>query len=266
MNNKPIGIFDSGIGGLTVLHEIIRTLPHENLIYLGDTARVPYGSRDKDIITQFSLELTKFLLKEDPKALVVACNTISATCLEAIQTMSPVPVIGVIEPTIKEAVKMTKTSHIGVIGTRATIASKMYEEEIHSLHYDMQITAKACPLFVPLAEEGWFSHPASRLIADEYLKDLRDTTIDTLILGCTHYPLLKNTIQEAVGEKIKLIDSARPTADALKQLLEDNNLLRTEGKPEYKFFVTDSPTISERTAHTFFNGAFPGRLEKVALA
>jgi glutamate racemase len=180
--------------------------------------------------------------------------------------MSPVPVIGVIEPTIKEAVKMTKTSHIGVIGTRATVASKMYEEEIHSLHYDMQITAKACPLFVPLAEEGWFDHPASRLIADEYLKDLKDTTIDTLILGCTHYPLLKTIIQEAVGEKIKLIDSARPTADALKQLLEDNNLLRTEGKPEYRFFVTDSPTISERTAHTFFNGTFPGRLEKVTLA
>ncbi len=266
MNNKPIGIFDSGIGGLTVTHEIIRTLPHENLIYLGDTARVPYGSRDKDIITQFSLELTRFLLKEDPKAIVVACNTISATCLEAIQAISPVPVIGVVEPTIKEAISTTKTSHIGVIGTRATIASKIYEEKIRSLHHDIQITTKACPLFVPLAEEGWFDHAASKLIADEYLKELRETTIGTLILGCTHYPLLKNIIQEAVGDDIKLIDSARPTAEALKQLLKDNNLLRTEGEPEYKFFVTDSPTISERTARVFFHGAFPGRLEKVTLA
>lgn len=264
MKTAPIGIFDSGIGGLTVAKEIIRVLPHESIIYLGDTARVPYGTRDKKTITQFSLELAKFLLKQKVKVLVVACNTISATCLSQIQKISPVPVIGVIDATVQEALEDTNTRVIGVIGTRATINSKAYEKSIKKLNIKVKIVSQACPLFVPLAEEGFISHPASKLIADEYLKIYKSSKADTLILGCTHYPILALLIQSAVGKKVKSIDSALPTAKALKKLLQEKNLFNNGSKkPKLKFYVTDAPERVYKIANLFFDNKFPGKLEKV---
>ncbi len=263
MKDRPIGVFDSGIGGLTVVKEIIRELPNEYLIYLGDTARVPYGTRGREVITKFALELAKFLLQEKPKALVVACNTISATCLSAIEAISPVPVIGVIDSTIREAIKSTKTKSIGVIGTRATIASKIYEEKIRSIDPKVAVTSKACPLFVPLAEEGYSTHKASYQIATEYLSDMNKQNIDALILGCTHYPLLRPVIQKSVGRDILLIDSAKPTAHELKNLLEKKNLLRSKQEVTYKFFVTDAPDRTKQIAKIFYGNTFPGNIQHV---
>ncbi len=263
MKTAPIGIFDSGIGGLTVAKEIIRLLPNESIIYLGDTARVPYGTRDKKTITQFALELARFLLKQKVKVLVVACNTISATCLSQIQKISPVPVIGVIDATIQEALKVSRNQSIGVIGTRATVNSKIYERKLRIQNSKFRIRTQACPLFVPLAEEGFVNHPAAKLIADEYLKIYKNSKTDTLILGCTHYPILAKLIQKSVGKKVKLVDSAHPTAKALKKLLEQNNLLNNSGKPALKFYVTDAPERVYKIANLFFNNKFPGLLEKV---
>lgn len=264
MKHAPIGIFDSGIGGLTVAKQIISLLPNENIIYLGDTARVPYGTRDKKTITQFSLQLVKFLLKQKIKVLVVACNTISATSLLEIKKLSPVPVIGVIDATVQEVLGDTKIRTIGVIGTRATINSKAYEKSIKEINIKVKIISQTCPLFVPLAEEGFINHPASKLIAGEYLKIYKNSKVDTLILGCTHYPILVKLIQRTVGKKIKLIDSALPTAKALKKLLQEKNLLNNGSKkPQLKFYVTDAPERVYKIANLFFDNKFPGKLEKV---
>lgn len=274
MNDSPIGIFDSGIGGLTVVKEIIRLLPKEPIIYLGDTARVPYGTRDKETITRFALELTKFVLKKKVKILVVACNTISATSLPEIQKVSPVPVMGVIIPTINEALESSRTLRIGVIGTRATINSKAYEKTLSIKDTRQQrgspktarlkIVSVTCPLFVPLAEEG-LQNDAIQIISDGYLAGFKKTKIDTLILGCTHYPILKKFIQKSVGKNIRLIDSANPTAKALKNLLEEKGLLSIGSVPSRKFFVTDAPERTYKIANLFFDGNFPGKLEKVRL-
>lgn len=265
MSNKasPIGIFDSGIGGLTVVKEIIRVLPDENLIYFGDTARVPYGNRGKEVITGFALEITKFLLEKKVKALVVACNTMSAVSLAEIEKISSVPVIGVIKPTIKHAIAITKSKRVGVIGTRATINSKVYEKLIKSENGAIQVYQQSCPLFVPLAEEGYFNHPAAKLIASEYLSKFEEIKIDTLILGCTHYPLLTNLIQNVVGKKITIVDSAKPTAAELKSILIKNNLLNNSKKATKTFYITDAPERVYQTANLFFDYNFPGQLEKV---
>lgn len=263
MNNNPIGIFDSGIGGLTVTKEIVRQLPEESIIYLGDTARVPYGTRSKEVVTKFALELVNFLLKKKVKFLVVACNTISATCLDEIIKISPVPVLGVIEPTIAAAVKKTKQNKIGVIGTTGTISSKAYEQKIHKINSKIKVLSQACPLFVPLAEDG-ISNQATKLIADGYLKQLKNKGIDTLILGCTHYPVLQKIIQESIGKKVQLIDSAKPTAEKLKQLLEEKNLLSV-GKTKYEFYVTDAPDRVLKVAGSFFGQVLNGRLKQVSL-
>lgn len=267
MNNQPIGIFDSGIGGLTVAHAIINELPDESTVYLGDTARVPYGTRDKDVITEFALQLTGRLLREKVKALIVACNTISATCLDEIKKASPVPVIDVIQPTVDEAVRKTKNLNIGVIGTHATIESQIYNEKIKELNPNIRIYTQACPLFVPLAEEGFQEHPSTKLIAEEYLAGLRTSGIDTLILGCTHYPLLKKIIQEVIGEQVTLIDSAQPTADALKQLLIEKNLLNND-QPQTtteKFYVTNTPELGQKSVDLFFGDSHNIKLEKIVL-
>lgn len=252
MNNSPIGIFDSGIGGLTVAKEIVKLLPNESFIYLGDTARVPYGPRSKEIITKFAKELANFLLKRRVKCLVVACNTISATCLDEIKAMSLVPVFGVVEPTIELAIKITKVNRIGIIGTMGTINSRVYEKKIHKINSKIKVYSVSCPLFVPIAEEGLDSHPATRLIAEEYLKGFKIKNIDTLILGCTHYPLLKKIIGEVMGKRITLVDSAKPTAENLKKFLKDRNLLSGNEKPEYTFYVTDAPERVSKVAGRFF--------------
>jgi len=265
MNNQPIGICDSGIGGLTVAKEIIKQLPYENIVYLGDTARVPYGVRDKETITKFALELIKFLINKNVKAIVVACNTISATCLPELQKISPVPVIGVIKPTVDEVVNKIKSKIIGVIGTRATINSRSYETEIKNLSDKTVIFSQACPLFVPLAEEGFIDHPSTKIIAEEYLKIFEGKKIDALILGCTHYPILKDTIQEVVGKEIKIIDPAIPTTKQLIKLLKEKNIFGNSQNPTRHFYFTDITPQTEKTINIFFEGKLPGKLEKINL-
>ncbi len=253
---KAIGIFDSGIGGLTVLKEIVKKLPQENIIYLGDTARVPYGIRSPETVTRYSFENTQFLLSQDIKMLVVACNTASAISLGAVKKEYPLPVIGVLEPGARAAVLATKTRKIGIIGTEATIGSGAYEREILRLAPDVKAFSLACPLFVSLAEEGWTDNDVAALVAERYLSPLRGTGIDTLVLGCTHYPLLKPVISRAVGTDITLIDSARETAKEVVDVLEKLKW-RENGKGEglRKFFVTDTPARFEKIGKRFLDDA-----------
>jgi glutamate racemase len=248
MNNKAIGIFDSGVGGLTVFKEVKKVLPSESIIYLGDTARVPYGIRSKETVTRYSIENTEFLLSKGIKLLVIACNTASSLSMEEIKKRTSIPVIGVIEPGARAALRATRNKKIGIIGTEATIKSRAYPEAIKKIDSSVEVFSKACPLFVPLVEEGWTSGTVTRLVAETYLKELKEKGIDTLILGCTHYPLLKPVISEVMGEDVQLIDSAVETALAVKQVIEDNGLRinncyfsHQSQKPYYNFYVTDSP-------------------------
>lgn len=238
-NSKAIGIFDSGIGGLTVAKEITHLLPNEHIIYIGDTARVPYGTRGNKVITEFATQLAKFLLKQEVKFLVIACNTISATCLETIQQISPVPVIGVIKPTVTYTLSITKNNFIGILGTPTTINSQVYNITIHALRPQTKIISQACPLFVPLVEEGLLTHPGTKIFAKEYLSVFRNTQIDTIILGCTHYPLLSSIIKEVVGPEVVLVDSAKPTAFALQDELRTRQLLNNVLQPKREFYFTD---------------------------
>lgn len=262
MNNNPIGVFDSGIGGLTVTKEIVRQLPNESIIYLGDTARVPYGPRSKEAITKFALELTEFLLKRKVKCLVVACNTISATCLDEITKISPVPVLGVVEPAVKFALQ--KGQKIGVIGTTGTINSKAYEKKISEFNSKIKVISVACPLFVPIAEEGFGDHLATKLIVEHYLSELKDAKIDTLILGCTHYPLLSKSIQEVIG-RVNLIDSAGPSALELEKLLQERSLLSENKNPTLEIFVTDAPGRVYEVASRFFGKELGDKIKKITL-
>ncbi len=249
---KAIGIFDSGIGGLTVLKEIVAKMPRENIIYLGDTARVPYGIRSPETVTRYSFENTQFLLSQEIKMLVIACNTASAISLDAVKKEYPLPVIGVLEPGARAAAAATKTRKIGVIGTEATIKSGAYEKEIKRLAPDIEVRSLACPLFVPLAEEGWTDNDVAELVAGKYLAPFRGAGIDTLVLGCTHYPLLKAVISRAVGSGINLIDSATETAKEVAVVLEK---LRWQGGGSgeglRKFFVTDAPARFESIGKRF---------------
>ena len=263
MSSNPIGVFDSGIGGLTVVKEVLKELPSENIIYLGDTARIPYGTRSKEVIKKFALELTSFLLKRKVKFLVVACNTISSTCLDAIKQMSPVPVLGVIKSAAKEAAGKTKTNVIGIIGTEATISSKSYEKEIKRINPKAKIITRACPLFVSLAEEGLINGEATKLIAEEYLKTFKKSNVDTLILGCTHFPILKKVIQRVVGENVLLIDTAHPTALRLKEILTKENLLNGKTNVKHEFYVTDAPDRVYKVAATFLGSTLNGKLKKI---
>jgi glutamate racemase len=250
--DKPVGIFDSGIGGLTVVKEIIRLLPHENLVYFGDTARVPYGIKSKETIIKFSLENTLFLLQQDVKMIVVACNTSSSLALPIIRRHFKIPIIGVIMPGAKEAVYATKNKRIGVIGTRATIHSGAYDEEIKRLDASIKVFSQACPMFVPLVEEGWTQDAITTKVAQKYLEPLKAKGIDTLILGCTHYPLLKNKIQEVVGKDIKLVDSAQQVAVEVKQVLSQEGLLNQDKiRPSREYFVSDEVAIFKNVAKSF---------------
>ncbi len=224
--DKPIGVFDSGIGGLTVVSEIVAALPGESIVFLGDTARVPYGTRGPEVISRFASELADFLTELDVKYLVAACNTISSTCLDVIEERSPVPVLGVVSPAVRAAVRQTRTGRIGVIGTRATVASSVYERRIKALDGRIEVFSAACPMFVPLAEEGMLDTSATRLIAEDYLRELRSKDIDVLILGCTHYPILRGVIQDVIGPDVTLVDSSHPTATELSASLRDLHLTR----------------------------------------
>jgi glutamate racemase len=240
--NSPIGVFDSGIGGLTVLKEINRVLPAEGTIYLGDTARVPYGSKSGDTVTRYSLEIAKFLVKQGIKLLVVACNTASAISIETIKKESPVPVIGVIDPGARAAIHASTAKRIGVIGTNTTIKSNTYLKAMKELDKGVHVFAMPCPLFVPLIEEGWIKGKIAVLIAKKYLRYFKDKKIDTLLLGCTHYPLLKPVLSEVMGDRITLVDSAIETGKEIKRVIKETGLERkSEIKPLRRFYVTDSP-------------------------
>lgn len=265
MNNNPIGVFDSGIGGLTVVKEIIKQLPNEHLIYLGDTARVPYGPRSKEIVIQFAKELAAFLLKRNVKVLVVACNTISSFALPEIRKLTNIPVLGVVKPAAQEAVNKSGGKRIGVIGTTGTINSKAYEEEIKKVDPGIEVTSVGCPLFVPLAEEGLHVHQGAKLIAQDYLSDIKNAGVDTLILGCTHYPLLLQTIGDILGSDITLINPAVPTTRELIKLLTDKNLLAEKSNSKLEIFVTDAPRRVYQVASRFFGEDLVDKIKKVTL-
>ena len=242
IRNAPVGVFDSGVGGLTVAREIMRNLPSEKIVYFGDTARVPYGSKSKETITRYSRQIIRFLMEQDVKAIVIACNTASAFALETVRHEFPLPIIGVIRAGAEVAAAGTRNKRVGVIGTEGTIGSGIHEELLHSLDPEIQVFGKACPLFCPLVEEGWTHDPLTREVASRYLKELQDKDIDTLILGCTHYPLLRSTIREIMGESVRLVNPAYETALELKRLLEKEDLCSQETREEefpYRFYVSD---------------------------
>ena len=237
--SAPIGVFDSGLGGLTVAHAIMRQLPSESLIYFGDTARVPYGPKSPETVRRYSREIAAYLLEQGVKAIVVACNTATAHALPALQDELDVPVIGVVEPGARAAVRASRNGRIGVIATNGTIKSGAYVRAIHAAAPDADVLALACPLFVPLVEEGWTEHDATRAIAREYLEPFRDHAVDTLVLGCTHYPLLKPLIADIVGPDVRLIDSAEETAADTQRLLAEHSLGAPAGSARYRFVASD---------------------------
>jgi len=237
--NAPLGVFDSGIGGLTVARALFERLPKESVIYFGDTARVPYGPKSPETVRRYSAEILAYLVKRGVKAVVVACNTSTAHALDHLKANASVPVVGVIEPGARAAVAATKTGTIGVIGTAGTIASGAYERAIKKLRAGARVHVQACPLFVPLVEEGWFDHPATELIAREYLEPLKQARVDVLVLGCTHYPLLKPLLGRVMGAGVTLVDSAEETAKAVTLELEEKGLLAAGGSHEHLFVVSD---------------------------
>lgn len=263
MLHRAIGIFDSGVGGLTVFKEIMQRLPGEDLLYLGDTARVPYGTKSAATVQQYALESAGFLVDQGIKLLVVACNTASAVALPALRERFQLPVIGVIEPGARRAAT-SRNGHIGVIGTEGTINSGRYVEAIHSLLPAAQVFSVACPLFVPLAEEGWAEHEVTRLTAREYLTPLIEVGIDTLVLGCTHYPLLRRTLQQVLGERVNLVDSAEETASCVADLFRSQGLNRPSHGGRRGFFVTDVPTRFERVGRAFL-GCDLGQVKQVRI-
>lgn len=243
LRGAPIGVFDSGVGGLTVAREIMRQIPNEKIIYFGDTARVPYGSKSRETITKYSRQIVNFLREQKVKAIVAACNTASAYALDEIEKEIDIPIIGVVKPGAKIAAESTRNGKIGVIGTEGTIGSRIYSTYINEINRKIRVLGKACPLFVPLVEEGLWQDPVTDEIATRYLSELIDCDIDTLILGCTHYPLIRSTVGRIMGENVTLVNPAYETARELKELLERENLLN-ETKPElgnnrYRFYVSD---------------------------
>ena len=238
---KAIGVFDSGVGGLTVVKELMRQLPGEDIIYFGDTARVPYGTKSKETVIRFSIEDILFLLKHKVKLICVACNTASSVALPMIKNNFRVPLVGVITAAVKEAASATRNNRIGVIGTKGTINSRTYEREIAQLDPKIKVTSVACPLFVPFVEEGWLRGKVVLDVARIYLKPLKKSRVDTVILGCTHYPLLKPVIQEVLGQKVTLIDSAQQVSLEIKNILEAQGLLNKGRRGRHQFYVSDNP-------------------------
>jgi len=240
MDNRPIGIFDSGVGGITVAKEVMRHLPVEDIIYFGDTARVPYGSKSRETVTKFSKQIARFLIANDVKAIIVACNTVSSNCLEDLRSEFDIPLFGVVEPGVAAAVSATKNNRVGVIGTEATIRSGLYEKLIKAANSAAFVHQKACPLFVSLAEEGFFDGEITSLAVKYYIDELIADDIDTLVMGCTHYPLLADCIGKMAGGGITIVNPAAATALQTRAFLEDNNMLgdRQKGKPT--FYVSDN--------------------------
>lgn len=254
MDNRPIGIFDSGIGGLTVLKELGEQLPAEDIIYLGDTARIPYGTKSKEAVKRYSFQCIKFLLSKDIKAIVIACNTASAVALEPALKEFNIPIIGVIEPGAKAAVKETENNKIGVIGTTGTINSEAYQKEIRRLNPVSEVIGQDCPLFVQIVEDGWEDTEIARLTAEKYLIDMIEHDIDTLVLGCTHYPILRYTLSKVLGRSVRLINPAYETSREVKEILTEKKLLASRhDKPTQKFYVSDDPEKFRRIGGNILN-------------
>ena len=253
---QPIGVFDSGIGGLTVVKALMQELPSESIVYFGDTARVPYGTKSKPTVVKFSLENVEFLLRFGVKCIVIACNTSSSWALPTLRKYFKVPIVGVIRPGALAAVRQTRNKRVGVIGTNATIDSHAYEQAIQRIDPTVTVFSQRCPLFVPLVEEGWLNGAISRAVADRYLEPLKHHRIDTLILGCTHYPLLAQTIRRSLGSGVTLVDSAKQTAHEVRGVLMGHDALRERAAaPRYRFFVTDEPSHFHLLSRRFLGRA-----------
>jgi len=251
-DQRPIGIFDSGVGGLTVFSEVEKALPREEIVYFGDTARVPYGTKSKETITRFSVENVEFLMKHNVKLVLVACNTASSLSLDFLKRCFRVPIIGVIAPGARNAVNSTRNNRIGVVGTNATIVSGAYEKAVKNISRKIAVYSQSCPLFVPLVEEGWTKEKVTYEVASIYLKGLKAKGVDTLILGCTHYPLLKDVIKKFMGSEVLLIDSAREVAKEARAILDASGLLnKAPGAKKHKFFVSDEPGPFIRMSERF---------------
>jgi len=263
-SDDAIGIFDSGLGGLTVLHALLEALPQEDLVYLGDTGRYPYGTKSAETVTRYSIENVDFLIAKGIKLLVVACNTASSVALDALAVRYPVPVVGVIEPGARAAAARTRNGRVGVIGTEATIASGAYTTALRAVKPGLEIYTRPCPLLVALAEEGWVEGPIPQSVVETYLATLQKSGIDTLVLGCTHYPLLKPVIGGVMGERVALVDSAEETARAVAELLAARGLARGRGPGSTSFFVTDVPDRFIRIGQRFLGARLESavRLER----
>ncbi len=258
-NDAPIGVFDSGIGGLTVVHELVRQLPNESIVYFGDTARVPYGPKSPDTVRRYSREIVELLRQLGVKAIVIACNTATAHALPELRKELDIPVIGVVEPGARAAMEATHSAHVGVIGTAGTIKSGAYERALRALDPGVRVTARACPLFVPLVEEGWTESEAARLIAEEYLRPIREAGVDALVLGCTHYPLLKPLIADVLGPNVRLIDSAEQTARETARVLDREGLRAApDAKPVYRFIASDDPLQFLQLGQRFLGDTIEG--------
>ncbi len=264
MNNKYIGVFDSGLGGLTAVKNLIKVLPNENIIYFGDTARVPYGSRSEETLIKYVKSDISFLQKFDIKMILVACGTASTVALPKLKDNINIPIFGVVEPVVKKAVDVTKNGKIGVLGTASTINSNKYEQYIKKLSPQIEVYNKACPLFVPLVENGYADSEAAHLIASDYLKDIIKSGADTIILGCTHYPILKKVIGNIVGENVTLVDSGRELAEYAKiKLAEQNSLCGCPKSQQYRYFVSDNIDGFTHQANIFLGRHIDGDIQKI---
>ncbi len=251
-SRQPIGVFDSGLGGLTVVKAMHHFLPSEDVVYFGDTARVPYGTKSKETIIRFSIENVKILLRHNVKMVVIACNSSSSYALLELKKRFAIPIVGVIEPGVQRAVAVTKNKRIGIIATPATINSGSYQTQIRKQAGRFNVTAQACPLFVPLVEAGWTDRQVTRLVAEEYLRKFKKNNIDSLILGCTHYPLLKTTLRKVLGPDVVLVDSAQQVVQAVKERLKQSRLTHHQkGRGSYRFLISDEPQHFLKSARRF---------------
>jgi len=250
----PIGIFDSGVGGLTVMRQVMKALPHEDIVYFGDTARLPYGNKGQETVMRYCLENVSFLLEKKVKMVIVACNTATAFALDHLRQSFSIPILGVIESGAQKAVENTKTGCIAVLGTRGTIQSGAYQKALQQADPYLTVVPISCPLFVPLVEEGMGEHPATEMIIREYLRELRDYPVDTILLGCTHYPLLYHQIQTIVGNEITLVDSATTCAGKVAELLQYETLMNNQGNslPQYQYYVSDDPVKFQELGERVF--------------
>lgn len=259
MDKRPIGVFDSGVGGLTVVKQVMKVLPNEDIIYFGDTARVPYGSKSKETVKKFSSQIIRFLITKEVKAIIIACNTVSSNCYEELTEEFDIPIIEVVGPGVSSCVSITKNKKVGVIGTEATIRSKAYEKKLKAIDSEISVYSKACPLFVPIAEEGLGESEIAVLTAKEYLKELVQMNIDCIILGCTHYPLLKSCIAKVVGENVKIVDPAMVTAQKMKSFLKENNMLNDKKGGDYCFYASDVADNFDSICTTVLNRIYKAK-------